>query len=373
VIATTPERHQVVVIGAGQSGLAAAYHLAKRDIDFVVLEANDRVGDNWRTRYESLLLYSPARYDVLPGMAFPLPGNAYPTGHQMGDYLESYAARLDLPVRTGLAVDGVHQADGAGGGYLITAGDRTFEAAQVVIAGGHFRKPNVPDFAAELDPAIRQFHSNEYRAPSELADGPVLIVGLSHSGADLAMDAVTHGHRTIVSGKGHGQLPWSVDTRTGRIMWPVMMFVAGNFLTVRTPIGRRIAPEIRKGGAPLLRHRRPELLKAGVELEGARTAGVKDGKPMLADGRILDVANVIWCTGFRPDYSWIKVPIFGDDGWPQQERGVVTSAKGLYFVGLLFQYGFTSMLVNGVARDAAYVVRRIAARAAQTDRVPAST
>lgn len=360
---TIPERHETVVIGAGQCGLAAAYYLAKRGIDFVVLEANDRVGDNWRSRYDSLRLYSPARYDGLPGMAFPLPRNAFPTGHQMADYLGSYAARFELPVRTGVAVDSLRPAEGVGDGYVITAGDRTFEAAQVVIAAGYFRQPYVPDFAADLDPGIRQLHSSDYRKPSQLANGPVLVVGVSHSGADLAFE-VAKTHRTILSGKGHGQLPFSVDSRAGRFAWPIMKFVVWNVLTLRTPIGRKMAPEIRKGGAPLLRYRRDDLLKAGVAMVEARTVGVQDGKPVLADGQVLDVANVIWCTGFRPDYSWIHLPILDDDRFPEQDRGVVTSAPGLYFLGLLFQYGFTSMLVVGAGRDAAYVVDRIAARAA---------
>jgi putative flavoprotein involved in K+ transport len=283
----------------------------------------------------------------------------------MADYLEAYAARFDLPVRTGIEVDGLRAADD-GSGYLITAGELRIEARQVVIAAGYFRRPHVPDFAAKLDPAIRQFHSSEYRRPAQLADGPVLVVGLSHSGADMAMEAVENGHPTIVSGKGHGQLPFSVDSRVGRLGWPLMKFVAWNVLTIRTPIGRKMRPEIRRnGGAPLLRYRKPDLESAGVETAEARATGVQDGKPVLADGRVLDVANVIWCTGFRPDFSWIQLPIFAEDGFPIEQRGVVASSPGLYFVGLIFQYGFTSMLVVGAGRDAGYVVERIAARAAE--------
>jgi putative flavoprotein involved in K+ transport len=360
-----PERHEVVVIGAGHCGLVAAHGLLKRGLDFVVLEGNARVGDNWRKRYDSLKLYSPAKYDALPGLPMSLPGHAYPSGHQMADYLESYAAHFGLPVITGVRVETL-RAKGAGGGFLIDTGERTFEAGQVVIAAGFFRAPKTPAFAAELDPAIVQLHSNDYRSPSQLAKGPVLVVGLGHSGADLAMELAAAGHPTIVSGKGHGQLPWSVDSRVGRIAWPAMGFVAMNLLTLRTPIGRKMATRIRKGGAPQLRHRRSDLLKAGVELSDARTVGARDGKPVLADGRVLDVANVIWCTGFRPDYSWIELPILDHEGWPIQERGVVGSTPGLYFLGLVFQFGFTSMLIVGAARDAAYVVDRITARTART-------
>jgi putative flavoprotein involved in K+ transport len=361
---TNAERHEVVVIGAGQSGLATAYHLTQRGIGFVVLEGNERVGDNWRTRYDSLKLYSPAKYDALPGLPMPLARNAFPTGNQMADYLEAYAAHFALPVRTGVTVDGLRRADDGSDGYVVTAGGRRYLADQVVIAAGFFRVAKVPDFAAELDPAIRQIHASDYRRPSQLADGPVLVVGLGHSGSDLAMEAVRHGHATILSGKGHGQLPFSVDSRIGQLGWPVMKFIGSTVLTIRTPIGRKMALQIRKGGAPLLRHRRPELLAAGIELTEARTVGVTDGKPRLADGRVLDVANVIWCTGFGPDFSWIDLPIFDDEGWPRHQRGVVTGQPGLYFLGLIFQYAFTSILVVGADRDAAHVVDRLAARRA---------
>ena len=362
----TTERYEAVVIGAGQAGLSAGYHLKRRGVDALILEANKRIGDQWRSRHDSLRLYSPARYDGLPGLPFPLPARSYPTGHQMADYLEAYAAHFDLAVRTGIQVDGLRAADD-GSGYVITAGELRIEARQVVIAAGYFRQPHVPDFAAELDPAIRQFHSSDYRRPAQLADGPVLVVGLSHSGADMAMEAVENGHPTFVSGKGHGQLPFSVDSRVGRYGWPLMKFVAWNVLTIRTPVGRKMRPEIRKnGGAPLLRYRKPDLAKAGVQVVEARTTGTQDGKPALADGRVLEVANVIWATGFRPDFSWIHLPIFAEDGFPMEERGVVASPPGIYFVGLIFQYGFTSMLVVGAGRDAGYVVERIAARAAET-------
>ena len=360
-IQQTDVRYEAVVIGAGQGGLAAGHHLARRRIDFAILDANERIGDNWRTRYDSLRLYSPAKYDGLPGMPVPLPGHVYPTGNEMADYLESYARRFDLPVRNGVAVDGLKAAGDGRRGFVISAGDLRIEAGQVIVATGPFRRPHVPAFASDLDPGIRQLHSADYRNLEQLRDGPVLVVGVSHSGADLALEAAST-HRTILSGKSHGQLPFSVDSRRGRVAWPIMKFVALNILTLRTPIGRKMAPEVRKGGGPLLRVRRADLLDAGVEWLEARTVGVKDGKPMLADGRVVDVANVIWCTGFRPDYSWIEPPVVGEDGWPMQERGVATATPGLYFLGIPFLSGFTSMLILGAGRDAAYVVERIAAR-----------
>jgi putative flavoprotein involved in K+ transport len=353
-------RTQVIVIGAGQAGLAAGYHLQRRGIDHVILEAAAHVGDNWRRRYDSLRLFSPAKYDSLPGLRFPLAPSAYPTGREMGDYLEAYADHFRLPVRTGVRVDALDRA-AAGDGYAVTAGADIFEASQVIVATGSFQRPRVPAFASELDPAIRQFHSSAYRNPEQLADGAVLVVGLSHSGSDLALEA-SRSHPTMVSGASHGELPVSVDSRAGRLGWSVHKFLAWNVFTLDTPIGRKMAPHIRTGGAPLLRVRTGDLRRAGVQLLGARTTGVRDGRPVLADGRVLDVANVIWCTGFDLDFGWIHLPVMGDDGWPRQERGVAADAPGLYFLGLLFQYAFTSMLVLGAGRDAAYVVDRVAER-----------
>ncbi|HEV8489139.1 MAG TPA: hypothetical protein VGQ58_05075 [Candidatus Limnocylindrales bacterium] len=177
-----------------------------------------------------------------------------------------------------------------------------------------------------------------------------------------------------MSGKARGQLPFSVDSRRARLAWPLMRFVAWNVLTLSTPIGRKMAPQVRAGGGPLLRIRRADLIAAGVMLHAARTVDVDGrGRPVLADGTALDVANVIWCTGFRPDYGWIELPVFGEDGWPKERRGVVDDSPGLYFLGIPFLYSFTSMLVLGAGRDAVYVVERVTRRRGMGDHVRAAT
>ena len=354
-------RTDVLVIGAGQAGLAAGYHLQRQGIDYRILEADARVGDVWRRRYDSLTLYSAARSDGLPGMAFPLPKMAFPTGRQMADYLESYAQTFGLRVETGVRVERLEAPRSEGEPFVVTAGDRRHEAGQVIVASGAFQTPRVPSFAAALDPSIRQIHSADYRNPSQLADGPVLVVGLSHSGADLGHE-IAATHPTIISGRAHGELPFSIDSRRGKMAWPVLARVFSHVMTLRTPIGRKMAPVARKGGALLLRWRTADLRARGIELTEARTVGVRDGKPELADGRVLDVANVVWCTGFERDYSWISPAIQLDEsGWPVQRRGVTTT-PGLYFTGVVFQYAFSSMLILGAGRDAAYVVNHITKR-----------
>jgi putative flavoprotein involved in K+ transport len=280
----------------------------------------------------------------------------------MADYLEAYSRRFELPVRSGTRVDRVEPIDG---GFVVSTADgERLAARQVIIATGPFRQPNVPDFGIDLDPSITQLHSHEYRNPAQLRPGAVLVVGLSHSGADIAFEAANAGHRTILSGKSHGQLPMqATDRKRAMLGWPVVEFVFGHVLTMRTPMGRRMRPEIRKGGGPLIRIRKADLDRAGVERHDAKTVGVQDGHPVLADGTVLEVANVIWATGYRPDYAFIAAPIVGDDGWPIEERGVSPTVPGLYFLGVPFQYAFSSMLVAGAGRDAGYVVEQVAKRA----------
>jgi putative flavoprotein involved in K+ transport len=351
------ERYETVVIGGGQAGLAVGYHLRQRRSSFVILDRNERIGDSWRTRWDSLTLYSPASRDGLPGMRFPARRTAYPTAREMADYLEAYAARHELPVRTGVGVDALEKGDA---GYTVCAGDRSFDADNVVVATGVFQKPRVPAFAGELDPSITQLHSNAYRNLSQLQDGPVLVVGASHSGSDIAYEAAST-HRVLLSGRDTGQFPVPVGSRRGRFIFRGLFFVGTHVLTVDTPLGRNLRTHIRHGGAPLLRHRRKDLHEAGVERIYARTVSVESGLPVLDDGRVLDVRNVVWCTGFRPDYSWIRCPFeMGTDGYPVQYRGVVASSPGLYLVGLPFLHSFASMLIGGAGRDAERVARHIA-------------
>ncbi len=353
------ERYETVIVGAGQAGLATAYHLKRMGRECLVLDAHDRVGDSWRKRWPTLRLYSPAKADGLPGMPFPAPKYSYPTAPEMADYLEAYANRFDLPVRTGAWVESL---DGNGDGYVVRVrGPRWIEADNVVVAAGLFTDPVIPKYAPELDPSITQLHSNDYRSTEQLEPGTVLVVGASHSGGDIAYEAAGAGHDTILSGPDRGELPFRIDSRVAQILGPVLRFVAMHVLTLRTPIGRKLRPKLRSEGAPLLRIRSKDLEEAGVERVHDKVVGVVDGKPQLADGSVLDVRNVVWCTGFRNRYAWIDVPFpMGDDGFPEQERGVVPGFPGLYFTGLLFQYAFSSMLILGAGRDAKRVAKHIA-------------
>ncbi|HJQ49375.1 MAG TPA: NAD(P)/FAD-dependent oxidoreductase [Gaiellaceae bacterium] len=351
------EHTDVLIIGAGQSGLALGYQLQKRGRRALLVDRNDRIGDSWRNRWDSLKLYSPASRDGLPGLPFPAGRTSYPTKDEMADYLEAYAAHFELPVRLGTAVESLTQEDGR---FVADTGGSRIEADNVVVASGVFEKPHIPAFANELDPAITQLHSSAYRNLLQLQGGPVLVVGASHSGSDIAYESAAT-HEVVLSGRDTGQLPASVETRRGRMLFRGLFFAGSHVLTVDTPIGRKMRPHIRKGGAPLLRYRRSDLRRAGVERVLERTVGVQDGQPVLDGGRVLEVRNVVWCTGFRPDFGWIQLPLeIGEDGYPVQYRGASTT-PGLYFVGLPFLHSFTSMLIGGAERDTERVAEQIEA------------
>ena len=354
--ALEPERVDTVIIGGGQSGLATGYHLTKRDMPFVVLDASERTGDSWRKRWDSLRLFTPARFSGLPGWRFPAPAISFPTKDEMADYLEAYAARFDLPVRTGVKVDRLFR---EGERFVVESGARRFEAKHVVVATGAHRVPSVPAFAGKLHPSIVQLHSSQYRRPSQLGEGAVLVVGVGNSGAEIAFE-LSRTHPTRLSGKPSGQIPVRHGPTAARFVFPVVRFVAHHVLTLDTPVGRKVRPQLISHGDPLIRVKVKDLAAAGVE-QVPRTLGAKDGRPTLEDGRVLDVSNVVWCTGYKEEFSWIDLPIFDRDERPVHERGVVVGETGLYFVGLPFQYAASSDVLPGVGRDAEYVAKHIAA------------
>jgi putative flavoprotein involved in K+ transport len=353
---------ETLIIGAGQAGLATGYHLKRRGRAVLIVDANARVGDNWRQQWDTLRLYTQAKYDRLPGLPFPATNWHFPQKDEIGDYLERYALHFDLPVRTSTRVERLDARPD--GGYVATVGEEAIRSDNVVVATGTFgRTPNIPVFADELDPAILQLHSSQYRRPAQLRPGPVLVVGASHSGLDIAYE-VAQSRRTILCGPNRGNIPFRPESRRARLLLPVAVFAFKHVLTRRTPMGRKEMHEVRLHGGTALRIKQSDLDRRGVIRNQARMSGVVDGQPQLDDRSVLEVTNVVWCTGFKQVFDWIQLPILDEYGWPVEYRGVVTAAPGLFFCGLSFQFAFSSMVFPGISRDADYVARQIVARPA---------
>jgi putative flavoprotein involved in K+ transport len=351
------ETVETVIIGGGQAGLAVGYQLQELGRPFVILDANARVGDAWRKRWDSLKLFTPARFRALDGMPFPAVAGGFPTKDQMADYLEAYARRFKLPVRINAKVERLSR---SGSQFEISTRDQKLRAENVVVAMASTQVPRVPPFASQLSDRILQLHSGDYRNPKQLKDGGVLVVGVGNSGADIAMEVVRT-HPTWIAGKETGAIPWRIEPWFARnVMFHVVRFMFHHVLTIKTPIGRKARPAMLARSTPLVRVKPRDLPDAGV-VRVPRIAGVRDGLPVTQDGQALDVANVIWCTGFRPGFSWIELPVLGESGEPQHRAGVMATEPGLYFVGLHFLYSVSSETIMGVSRDARRIARRIAA------------
>jgi putative flavoprotein involved in K+ transport len=291
-------------------------------------------------------------------MPFPGPSSLYPTKDEIADYLEAYARTFELPVRTGVRVDRLSVAANR---FDASCGENVLSADNVAVATGAYHHPRVPTFAATLNGNIHQLHSSEYRNPSQLREGAVLVVGAGNSGAEIAMELARH-HRTWLSGPDTGQEPTRAGSIPDRFFTPIMWLVATR-LTVRTRLGRKFRDHFLDPprGIPLGRVRRRDIVAAGIERVG-RTIGVREGYPLLEDGRVLQVSTVIWCTGYAPHFGWIELALPTRGGFPVHDRGIIESVPGLYFMGLPFQYSLSSALVGGVGRDAKYIADHIASR-----------
>ncbi|WP_245413169.1 flavin-containing monooxygenase [Arthrobacter celericrescens] len=346
-----------IIVGGGQAGLALGYFLSRQGRDFAILDAGQRVGDAWRQRWDSLRVFTPAKYDGLPGMPFPGDGLAFPGKDEVADYLEGYAALFGLPVRLGVKVEHLRQEDGH---YVAEAGAESWKALNVVVATGACVAPKVPGFAAQLDESVFQVHSSLYRNPAQLRPGPVLVVGVGNSGAEIALE-LSRSHHTLLAGKPTAELPVKHGRAAARFFLPIVRFAGLHILTLGTPIGRKAAPGFLSHGTPLIRTKLRDLAAAGVE-RVPRITGVRDGRPVAEDGSILDVDNVIWCTGYRDDFGWMEPDAFDGDGRPRQYRGVAQDVPGLFFMGQEFLYAATSATLPGLARDAGYLARRIPRR-----------
>ena len=362
------ERHETVIIGGGQAGLAAAYHLTKAGRRLLVLESSPRIGDSWRNRWDALRLFTPAELNGLPGFKYPAANWTFPTKDDMAEFLEAYAKRYAMPVRTSTRVDRLSKQRQR---FMIQTAQTTFECDNVIIATGADHVARIPDFALDVDPRILQLHSSEYRNAAALKPGAVLVVGAGNSGAEIALD-IARSRPTLLAGHYHRSPAGPSRSPIANLfVKPILTHV----LTIDTPIGRKARAAILSGhGSPVERVTLKSLMTAGVKLVG-RVDSVRGGRPVLADGALPDVTNVIWCTGFRPGLDWVDLPIHDERGEARQVRGVATDVEGLYLLGRPFQYSFLSMAVGGVGRDAGYVVRhlvrRTSARATEVAASPA--
>ena len=337
---------EVAVIGAGQAGLAIGYELGRLNRKFVILEAAAGVGSAWRTRWDSLVLFTPRRYDSLPGLDFPGDPDGYPARDEVVAYLEQYATTFELPIELDSTVRSLTR---SGSGFELELDDRRIEADQVVVATGPFQAPRVPPLADELANDVFQTHSTRYRGPSDVREGRVLVVGGGNTGYQIARElSATHSVQLAI---GSRQTPLP-QRMLGRDLFWWLTKLGLLEKSAESRLGRRARHrETLIGSSPR------ELRKHGVELK-PRAVAASGRTVSFADGTGTEVDAVIWATGHRSDYSWLRLPVLEDRGDVRHRRGV-TDVAGLYFLGLSWQHTRGSALLGWVEDDAAFITRAI--------------
>lgn len=348
-----------IVIGGGQAGLAVGYYLRQMNRNFIILDAQERTGDAWRKRWDSLRLFTPAWLNALPGMPFPGPADHFPTKDEVASYLFAYQQKFDLPVRHNCKVARLSRLSGK---FEVVTGEGSLFAGNVIVATGSYQQPKKPEFAGQFNQDIEQLHSSTYTDPRALPAGNILVVGAGTSGLQIALDVKSEQREreVFLSGRPTAHIPDLVFRYFER---PFVWF-AMNILTVKTPMGRKVSKAIRVQGkgAPLINVSMKDIKRAGIR-HVPRITGERNGWPVTEKGDRLGVGSIIWATGFAPDYSWISIPgCLDEQGYPLAQRGISTGTEGLYFVGSMFQYGLTSTWLGGVGRDARFVCQHLSAR-----------
>jgi putative flavoprotein involved in K+ transport len=355
--ASTGGRLDVIVIGAGQAGLAVAWHLAQLGRRFLILDAGPEIGHSWRSRWDALTLFTPAEYDALPGMPFPAPAGSYPTKDQVADYLAAYAARFELPVLLNAAVTRLSRERDH---FSVHTSQGILTAQQVIVATGPFQRPVVPAAARQLSTSVVQLHSSQYRNPLDLPSGRVLVVGAGNSGLQIAGELASTRDVHVAVGSSPKTVPQRILGRD-LFWWLTRLGV------LTKPPTSRLARRFRaRGGDLVIGSHRKELRRAGVRMR-PRLVGAEGRTVRFADQSTCEVDGVLWATGYRPDYSWIDIPnLCGSDGQIVHRRGV-TDVPGLYVLGQPWQHTRGSALLGFVKDDASWLARVATARARDLD------
>jgi putative flavoprotein involved in K+ transport len=343
---------ETLVIGGGQAGLAVGQQLATRGIPCLIADANPEVGAVWRSRWDSLRLFTSGRYNNLPGMDFPGARDEYPGKDQAADFLQAYARKFDLPVQLDTRIESLTREDG---GYVARSGAEEIRAEQVVVATGPFHLPFTPPIADQLDPALAQMHSADYRNPGELATGRTLVVGAANSGQQIALELAGSRQVDIAVGERLKTLP---QQPLGRDIWWWLSLVGIPRITVASRLGKRLSERDLVIGGGL-----GELERAGVTIR-SRVAGASGRTITFDDGSAEDYDAVVWATGFRVDHSWVEIPETKDEAGRIRHIRGVTESPGLYLLGMTWQHTRTSALLGWVGEDAAYLADQIEARRA---------
>lgn len=341
--------YDVVVIGGGQAGLSMGYYLKQTPLSFIILDNHAFVGEVWRKRYESLVLFTPRSYSSLPGLVLEGDPTGFPTKDEIANYLELYAQTFELPIHFNCHVQKVQKENNI---FTISTNNTVTKAKNVVIATGPFHTPNIPSLAKELPKHVVQLHSSEYKHPAQLNDGSVLVVGGGNSGAQIAVELSEHNETYLSVGHKIQFLPLTIAGRSIFKWFDRLGILQANRNSF-------IGKKVQRRPDPIFGFELKEkIINNEVKIK-SRTWSVHQEEIQFDDQSTIRVNNVIWATGFKQDYSWIDVPqLFNSNGIVKHNRGV-SEIGGLYFLGMPWQHRRGSALLLGVGEDAAFLMEHI--------------
>lgn len=340
----------VLVIGAGQAGLAMGFHLKKTPLRFQLVERHGRVGDSWRNRYASLVLFTPRAYSALPGLVVPGDPDGYPTKDEMADYLETYANHFDLPVALGTGIRRLERADG--GVRATTEAGEPIDSRAVVLATGAFQRPAIPSISRGLSAEVTQLAPEDYEAPSQFSPGTMLVVGDGATGRQIALELTAEHEVLLAAGRPRRVSP---DRILGRSVFWWMDKLGVLRASRESPIGRYL---MKADPFPGKRLELDELRRRGVDMVG-RVVQAEGKGVAFVDGETAEVDAVVWATGYRDDTDWVAIAEAKDEHGNFMHYRGVSPLPNLCFVGRSWQWSRGSALFAGVGEDAAYLTEHL--------------
>ncbi|NUU75382.1 flavin-containing monooxygenase [Paenibacillus xylanilyticus] len=343
------ERYDVIVIGAGQAGLAASYFLKNRNLRFLLIDKSNRIGESWRQRYDSLTLFTPRSYSSLPGLPLEGDPNGYATKDEISTYLEKYATTFTLPIQLSTEVISLEAAEQS---FDINTTKGMLKATNVIVSTGPFQSPYIPLATDQFHESVFQIHTSAYSHPKRLNKGTVIVIGAGNSGAQIAVELAKERDVFLSVGRPLHFMPLQV-MGTSIFSWFRRLGIMN--VSAESKLGKFIQkkadPIFGIDLKKMIRNKKIKLVPRAVQ--------VMDRHVQFEDGSKLQVDNVIWATGFRTDYTWIKEKtLFNEKGGVRHQRGV-SDVQGLFFLGIPWQSSRGSALIGGVGADAEYIVSQI--------------
>jgi putative flavoprotein involved in K+ transport len=338
-------KYNVIIIGGSQAGLSMGFFLRNSNLSYIILDRSSEVGESWKDRYDSLKLFTPSYLSTLPGLSIERSSNLYPTKDQIADYLKRYAQKYSLPLQLNTEVQRVYIKNNE---FVVETSKGEMAAHNVVVASGPFQKPQIPGFSSQLSDRISQIHSSEYKNPCQLKEGTALVIGGGNSGAQIAVELAKV--MEVYLSVGHKMMYLPQDLGNKSIFWyldKLGVYKASQNSMVGRMMQRKPDPIFGFELKGLIKNKTIKLKPRAISSEGDAI--------MFQDGSRLNVDNIIWATGYQPDYNWIEIPnLISDQGYPIHQRGV-TSQRGLFFLGLPWLHNRSSALIQGVGKDSEYL------------------